>query len=69
VQYGAPIWFSPGQASAEGRARNRRMVAYALHELEAEAARRVARRDLYPHPQYLAWLGKPAETLAPESDS
>jgi lysophospholipid acyltransferase (LPLAT)-like uncharacterized protein len=69
VEYGAPIWITGPSGDPQERSRNRRVLACALHDLEAGATRRVARRDLYPHPRFLAWLGKPAETSAPESDS
>jgi lysophospholipid acyltransferase (LPLAT)-like uncharacterized protein len=68
IEYGAPIWIT-GAGDVQERDHNRRLLACALHELEAEATRRVARRDLYPHPRYLAWLGKPTEDRAAEGDA
>jgi lysophospholipid acyltransferase (LPLAT)-like uncharacterized protein len=56
LQYGAPIWLSACDGDADNRARNRLLLARTLHDLEAEAGRRVARRDLYPHPRFLGWL-------------
>jgi lysophospholipid acyltransferase (LPLAT)-like uncharacterized protein len=66
LQYGAPIWLTGTQGDAEERMRNRRMLARTLHDLEAEASRRAFRSDLYPHPRYLAWLGKPADDHGPQ---
>lgn len=69
VEYGAPIWITGDSGDHQERERNRRVLACALHDLEAAATRRVARRDLYPHPRYLAWLGKATEDHAAESNS
>jgi lysophospholipid acyltransferase (LPLAT)-like uncharacterized protein len=60
VQYGPAIWLS-GAGTPTERAANRRLLACALHDLEADASRRTSRRDLYPHPRFLAWLRKPVE--------
>jgi lysophospholipid acyltransferase (LPLAT)-like uncharacterized protein len=69
VEYGAPIWVTGTSGDAEERRRNRQVLACALHDLEASATRRVGRRDLYPHPRYLAWLGQPTDAAVPERDA
>lgn len=69
VQYGPALWLSGGSGSADERAANRRLLACSLHDLEADASRRVARRDLYPHPRYLAWLRPSPDAPAPTDES
>lgn len=68
LQYGAPIWLSGTQGEGEERIHNRQVLARSLHDLEAEVSRRVGRRDLYPHPRYLAWLKQSAKDPASVSD-
>lgn len=68
VQYGAPLWFSDTHGDGQDRVRNRRTLACALHDVEAEVSRRAGRRDLYPHPRYLAWLKQSAADHARVSD-
>ncbi len=56
VCYGAPILYpseSPDSHTAEIR---RRELATILHDLEAEATRRVGRRDCYPLPAQTEWI-------------
>lgn len=60
VGYGEALQLAPGDDDAT-REHNRRLVAHALHQLEAEATRRASRRDCYPHPRHLAWLHRPAQ--------
>jgi lysophospholipid acyltransferase (LPLAT)-like uncharacterized protein len=55
VGYGEALRLAPGDDLAT-REHNRRLVAHALHELEAEATRRASRRDCYPQARHLAWL-------------
>jgi lysophospholipid acyltransferase (LPLAT)-like uncharacterized protein len=69
VHYGAPIWFNDCDGDAESRARNRHLLACTLHDLEAEVGRRVARRDLYPHPRFLGWLRSPPPSGTPTHSS
>lgn len=69
VEYGPPIWITGPSGDPTERSRNRRVLACALHDLEASATRRVARRDLYPHPRFLAWLGKTTEDHSAKSDA
>lgn len=64
VQYGAPLWFSGAQGDGDERARNRRTLACALHDLEAEVSQRAGRPDRYPHARYLAWLKPSAKDHA-----
>ena len=68
LQYGAPIWLGGAQGDGDERVRNRQLLARSLHELEAEVSQRAGRRDLYPHPRYLAWLKQSAADHADASD-
>lgn len=69
VEYGAPLLLAGSGGSPAERLHHRRDLARALHGLEASASRRVARRDLYPHARYLAWLATPPEAAAAGHDA
>jgi hypothetical protein len=59
VVYGQPIIYPPGEIDAITRERRRRELAGILHDLEAEATRRVGRGDCYPNHAQLAWMHAP----------
>jgi lysophospholipid acyltransferase (LPLAT)-like uncharacterized protein len=56
ICYGAPMMFPPENPDAATSLARQRAVACALHDLEAEASRRVGRSDGYPLAKHLAWL-------------
>lgn len=63
ICYGAPILYpteTPDGATLRSR---QRALARTVHDLEAEASRRVGRSDGYPHARHLAWLLEP-DTVA-----
>jgi lysophospholipid acyltransferase (LPLAT)-like uncharacterized protein len=61
VCYGKPLIYPPEPPDAITAERRRRELAHIMHELEAEASRRVGRSDCYPLPTQLAWmLGSPS---------
>ena len=66
VVYGQPIIYPPGEIDAITRERRRRELAGILHDLEAEATRRVGRGDCYPNANQLAWMNAP---FTPEADA
>jgi lysophospholipid acyltransferase (LPLAT)-like uncharacterized protein len=66
ICYGAPMIFSPENPDAATSLARQRVVACAMHNLEAEASRRVGRSDGYPLAKHLAWLHD--DSNAPLSD-
>jgi lysophospholipid acyltransferase (LPLAT)-like uncharacterized protein len=64
VCYGQPIIYPPGDIDDLTRERRRRELAGILHDLEAEATRRVGRGDCYPNAAQLAWMKAPFHAQA-----
>jgi lysophospholipid acyltransferase (LPLAT)-like uncharacterized protein len=56
ICYGAPIMFPPESPDGTTLRARQRAIACTMHDLEAEASRRVGRSDGYPLPKQLAWL-------------
>jgi lysophospholipid acyltransferase (LPLAT)-like uncharacterized protein len=59
ICYGQPIIFGDEIPDALMMEKRRRELACILHDLEAEATRRVGRTDCYPTSEQLAWLRTP----------
>jgi lysophospholipid acyltransferase (LPLAT)-like uncharacterized protein len=66
ICYGAPIMFPPESPDGTTLRARQRAIACTMHDLEAEASRRVGRRDGYPLPKQLTWLHNDNNT--PSSD-
>ncbi len=63
ICYGAPILYPTDPPAGVTLRARQRALAGVLHDLEADASRRVGRGDAYPHPRHLAWLHE-ADTAA-----
>ena len=64
ICYGAPMMFPPETPDGATLRARQRAVACTMHNLEAEASRRVGRGDGYPLPKQLTWLDDNGNTSA-----